>query len=133
MNFELTDRNTANSGIERQSASARLPERRGQSEVSLQHLVGKAVCFGTNITFPMLIDGNRIDTLKAIYQRGRRLLKHETGNDWGKTATQKASGSLIPCVKEAVKSGIFVFDCSRAYGGSEHRLAKALLNVKRED
>lgn len=90
------------------------------------------VAFGTNITLPLLF-GNGIKSLittSAKYVKA--CVKPDKASDWGKSATIKATRSLIPCVQEAFDDGIRIFDCSRAYGGSEQRLAKALRAVPRE-
>lgn len=105
----------------------------GQSVLSLQRENYGAVCFGTNITLPTFSGNGLLGFAKASARYARKLIKGDKAGGWGKTATLKATKSLIPCVREAVKNGIMIFDCSRAYAGSEKRLARALKDTKRED
>lgn len=101
--------------------------------MQLDSLRGTAVAFGTNITLPLLSQDGIAADVKALFQRVQSLLHTESKSDWGKRPTLKATDSLIPCVRQAYKDGIFVFDSSRAYGGSEQRLAKALKDIPREN
>jgi diketogulonate reductase-like aldo/keto reductase len=91
-----------------------------------------SICFGTNITLPPLLRGRGYIFIKALYLHLRELVRHKNPSDWGRRATFKASRTLIPLCREAVLRGITAFDCSRAYGGSEKRLAIALNKYPRD-
>lgn len=101
--------------------------------MELTQLKGKTVAFGTNITLPLFFQSSAKDFAKSLVKWAWNAVRKETKTDWGKRVSRKATKSLIPCIKEAYKEKILVFDCSRAYGGSEQRLGKALKNVPRED
>lgn len=106
---------------------------RGQYSELLQELETNSVCFGTNITLPYLFGNGRKEFLKTLLLYLAHFVRRETKNDWGKSVTIKATKSLMACIEEAVNNGIHMFDCSRAYGGSEQRLSKALSNVQRDN
>ncbi len=100
--------------------------------MELKELRGRSIAFGTNITLPLLFHNGAVPFAKTFLRRIKLHMKKESKADWGKTATLKATDNLIPCVRQAVKSEICVFDCSRAYGGAEQRLARALRDIPRE-
>jgi diketogulonate reductase-like aldo/keto reductase len=91
------------------------------------------ICFGTNITLPLLFSGGKEEILKALCLHFRESIRSKSPSDWGKRATFKATRALIPLCREALLHGITAFDCSRAYGGSERRLSVALKNHPRND
>lgn len=94
---------------------------------------GNTVAFGTNITLPLLLGGGVNNFAKTLFRRLTMYAGKVSREDWGKRATLKATDSLIPCLQQACKSGIRVFDCSRAYGGAEQRLARAIKDEPREN
>ncbi len=94
---------------------------------------GNKVAFGTNITLPFLFDSGVNNFAKTFLQRLKMYAGKGPREGWGKNVTLKATDSLISCVQQSCKSGIRVFDCSRAYDGSEQRLAKAIKNEPREN
>lgn len=91
------------------------------------------VAFGTNITLPFLWGNGWKASASTALRYLYHIIRKEDKTDWGKTATVKATKTLIPCAQEALKDGIYIFDCSRAYMGSEQRLAKALEGIPREN
>lgn len=101
--------------------------------MEMPQIKGNQVAFGTNITLPLLFQNGVMEFTKTLLQRVQIFNKKESQVDWGKKATLKATDSLILCVRQAMKEGINVFDCSRAYNGSEQRLAKALKGTPRND
>ena len=85
------------------------------------------MCFGTNITLSPIVGADGISqSLKAALRYGGEVIRRTTPADWGKKATIKGTKTLTPLVKIASEHGICAFDCSRAYGGSERRLANGL-------
>lgn len=111
-----------------------------QEETSLKQEImsdfkngGRPIAFGTNITFPVLWGNGWRSSASTALRYLSHSIRKENKTNWGKTATIKATKSLIPCVQEAVKDGIYIFDCSRAYMGSEQRLARALADIPREN
>lgn len=92
-----------------------------------------SIAFGTNITLPLLWGNGWKASASTALRYLHGLARPESKTAWGKTATVKATRTLIPCVQEAVKDGMHIFDCARAYAGSEQRLAKALRGVPREN
>lgn len=102
-----------------------------KKEYNVLSLTDGAVAFGTNITFPFLFGNGLKSSVKTFLQYTKAFCKGNDSQAWGKCATIKATKSLVSCVQKAVQEGISVFDCSRAYGGSEQRLAKALEKVPR--
>ncbi|MCL2260134.1 MAG: aldo/keto reductase [Fibromonadales bacterium] len=91
------------------------------------------ICFGTNITFPLLLGNGLRKNLKELLKFLLRKLKRTSKAVWGINATPQATQTLIPLARIAVKYGITAFDCSRAYGGSERRLSIALEKYERSD
>ena len=91
----------------------------------------KAPAFGTNITYPFVCGNGFKGFVKTSFQYTKAFLKGNDAQGWGKSATVRASKSLVPCVHAAIQEGIQIFDCSRAYWGSEQRLARALKDVPR--
>ena len=90
------------------------------------------ICFGTNITFPVLFgNGFKTDAKEFLKFLLRKLKRVKTV--WGVNATPQATKTLIPLARIAPDYGITAFDCSRAYGGSERRLSIALEKYKRND
>jgi len=91
------------------------------------------ICLGTNITLPVVFGADSFKaSLKAFLGYFRALIRPQDYSTWGKVPTIKATRTLSSIVKEASAYGIFAFDTSRSYGGSERRLAKGL-NGRRED
>lgn len=103
-----------------------------QTFVSLKSLGIGNIIFGTNITFPLLFENGPKEFAKTAFRYTKQLIAGDSKEDWGKSATIKATKNLIPCVKKAMDFGLYTFDCSRAYDGSEQRLAKALKSHLRE-
>jgi len=91
------------------------------------------ICFGTNITFPILFDKGLKAKCKGLFKFLFMKLKRKNKTIWGVNATPQATKTLIPLIRIAPKYGITAFDCSRAYGGSERRLSIALEKYKRDD
>lgn len=94
------------------------------------------IAFGTSITFPLLFGNGMMNFASSSYRRMRRMIRYakkETQYDLGVHETFKATASLIPCIQEAYKNDIRLFDCSRGYSGSEQRLGKAIEAVPREN
>jgi len=91
------------------------------------------ICFGTNITFPVLFGNGLKANAKGLLKFLLSKLRRKNKAEWGKDATQQATKTLISLARIAPKYGITAFDCSRAYGGSERRLSIALEKYKRED
>lgn len=101
--------------------------------MEMSQIKGGSVAFGTNITLPLLFQNGSVGFARTLLQRVQIYVKKESQTDWGKRATLKATDSLIPCVRQARKEGIHVFDCSRSYNGAEQRLARALKDTPRKD
>ena len=91
------------------------------------------ICFGTNITSPVLHGYGFKTDVKESIKFLLRELKRKDKPKWGVNATPQATKTLIPLARIAPKYGITAFDCSRAYGGSERRLSVALEKYKRDD
>ena len=93
------------------------------------------ICFGTGSTFPITFSGGLKKSLINCVKFIRNKFIQKNKEAMGRTATTiaQATKALIPIARLAPKYGITAFDCARAYGGSERRLAIALKSYNRKD